>query len=188
MIAVAEGAGQDLLGAEATERDASGNLKLQDIGPFLCEKIKSYFKSEDISVVIRYFDPSYQIEAAQQTLRMHCSAICSRVTRFMQPWQVRLVLSSVFYTSASSMYRSSCSLRTRNDSTPPAAGGARFSLLQDSRHNSIEQSSRKQRLWITKPFNNQRPHNLTPEYNSPLSARFLRTNAPESPGCERRSH
>ena len=46
VIAVAEGAGQDLLGAEATERDASGNFKLKDIGPFLCEKIKSYFKSE----------------------------------------------------------------------------------------------------------------------------------------------
>ena len=86
------------------------------------------------------------------------------------------------------MFRSSCSQRTRNDSTAPAAGGARFSLLQDSRHNSTEQSSRKQRLWITKPFNNQRPHNLIPGCNSPLSALFLRTNARASPGCERRSH
>jgi 6-phosphofructokinase 1 len=63
VIAVAEGAGQDLLGANASERDASGNLKLKDIGPFLCEKIKSYFKTEGISVVIRYFDPSYQIRS-----------------------------------------------------------------------------------------------------------------------------
>ena len=63
VIAVAEGAGQDLLDAEASERDASGNLKLKDIGPFLCEKIKSYFKSEGIPVVIRYFDPSYQIRS-----------------------------------------------------------------------------------------------------------------------------
>jgi 6-phosphofructokinase 1 len=63
VIAVAEGAGQDLLGAGASERDASGNLKLQDIGPFLCEKIKSYFQSENIPVVIRYFDPSYQIRS-----------------------------------------------------------------------------------------------------------------------------
>ena len=31
--------------------------------PFLCEKIKSYFKTEGISVVIRYFDPSYQIRS-----------------------------------------------------------------------------------------------------------------------------
>jgi 6-phosphofructokinase 1 len=63
VIAVAEGAGQDLLETEATERDASGNIKLKDIGPFLCEKIKSYFKTEGISVVIRYFDPSYQIRS-----------------------------------------------------------------------------------------------------------------------------
>jgi hypothetical protein len=30
--------------------------------------------------------------------------------------------------------------------------GPTSSPLQDSRHNSIEQSSRKQRLWITKPI------------------------------------
>ena len=63
VIAVAEGAGQDLLGAETAERDASGNVKLKDIGPFLCEKIKSYFKTEGVPVVIRYFDPSYQIRS-----------------------------------------------------------------------------------------------------------------------------
>jgi 6-phosphofructokinase 1 len=63
VIAVAEGAGQDLLSADATQRDASGNVKLKDIGPFLCQKINSYFKAQDISVVIRYFDPSYQIRS-----------------------------------------------------------------------------------------------------------------------------
>jgi len=63
VIAIAEGVGQDLLGAETTERDVSGNVKLKDIGPFLCEKIKSYFKIEGIPVVIRYFDPSYQIRS-----------------------------------------------------------------------------------------------------------------------------
>ncbi len=63
VIAVAEGAGQDLLAAESKERDASGNVKLKDIGPFLCEEIKSYFKKEGISVVMRYFDPSYQVRS-----------------------------------------------------------------------------------------------------------------------------
>jgi hypothetical protein len=38
-------------------------IKLKGIGPFLCEKIKSCFKTEGISVVIRYFDPSYQIRS-----------------------------------------------------------------------------------------------------------------------------
>jgi 6-phosphofructokinase 1 len=63
VIAVAEGTRQDLLGTDAAARDASGNIKLRDIGPYLCEKITSYFKTEGISVVIRYFDPSYQIRS-----------------------------------------------------------------------------------------------------------------------------
>src|SRR5216110_1338165 len=37
VIAVAEGAGQDLLRADAGKRDASDNIKLKDIGPFLSE-------------------------------------------------------------------------------------------------------------------------------------------------------
>ena len=63
VIAAAEGAGQDLLKADPAERDASGNVKLKDIGPFLCEQIKSYFKAEGIPVVLRYFDPSYQVRS-----------------------------------------------------------------------------------------------------------------------------
>lgn len=63
VIAVAEGAGQDLLKADPTARDASGNVKLKDIGPFLREKIESFFKAEKIPVAIRYFDPSYQVRS-----------------------------------------------------------------------------------------------------------------------------
>jgi hypothetical protein len=37
VIAVAEGLGQGLLKADPSARDASGNVKLKDIGPFLCE-------------------------------------------------------------------------------------------------------------------------------------------------------
>lgn len=63
VIAVAEGAGQDLLQADNSERDASGNVKLKDIGPFLREKIASYFKAEGAPVVLRYFDPSYEVRS-----------------------------------------------------------------------------------------------------------------------------
>jgi 6-phosphofructokinase 1 len=63
VIAVAEGAGQDLLAAGPTERDTSGNVKLKDIGPFLGEHIKAYFKAEGMTIVTRYFDPSYQIRS-----------------------------------------------------------------------------------------------------------------------------
>ncbi|HKP03781.1 MAG TPA: ATP-dependent 6-phosphofructokinase [Chthoniobacterales bacterium] len=63
VIAIAEGAGQDLLGAEESERDASGNLKLKDVGRFFRAQIEAYFKAEGIPVAVRYFDPSYQIRS-----------------------------------------------------------------------------------------------------------------------------
>jgi 6-phosphofructokinase 1 len=63
VIAVAEGAGQDLLGSGETRYDASGNMILKDIGTFLRDQIDSYFKNEKIPIHIRYFDPSYSIRS-----------------------------------------------------------------------------------------------------------------------------
>jgi 6-phosphofructokinase 1 len=63
VIVVAEGAGQDLLGNKGEERDASGNVKLRDIGLFLREKIESYFRVEKIPMVMRYLEPSYIIRS-----------------------------------------------------------------------------------------------------------------------------
>jgi 6-phosphofructokinase 1 len=63
VIAVAEGAGQELLQTDKSERDASGNVKLKDIGLFLRQNIESYFKAEGMPVVVRYFDPSYQVRS-----------------------------------------------------------------------------------------------------------------------------
>lgn len=64
VVVVAEGAGQDLLAAGSGERDASGNAKLQDIGLFLRERIETYFKAEQIPMVMRYFDPSYIVRSS----------------------------------------------------------------------------------------------------------------------------
>lgn len=63
VIVVAEGAGQDLLTAAESERDASGNVKLGDIGPWLRSRIEAYFKAEAIPMTLRYFDPSYLIRS-----------------------------------------------------------------------------------------------------------------------------
>ena len=63
VIAIAEGAAQDLLEADASERDASGNVKLKDVGRFLRAQIETYFKAEGVPVAVRYFDPSYQIRS-----------------------------------------------------------------------------------------------------------------------------
>lgn len=63
VIVVAEGAGQDLLVQGESGKDASGNVKLNDIGPFLKDRIESHFKSAGVPVVMRYFDPSYVIRS-----------------------------------------------------------------------------------------------------------------------------
>jgi 6-phosphofructokinase 1 len=64
VVVVAEGAGQELLESSAKERDASGNVKLQDIGTFLRDKIDAYFKAEKVPAVMRYFDPSYIVRSS----------------------------------------------------------------------------------------------------------------------------
>src|SRR5262245_25705603 len=64
VIAVAEGAGQELLKNAGNERDASGNIKLRDIGLFLREKIEEWFKARKIPFIMRYFDPSYIVRSS----------------------------------------------------------------------------------------------------------------------------
>jgi 6-phosphofructokinase 1 len=64
VVVVAEGAGQDLLETGQAARDASGNVKLKDIGLLLRDRIEAHFKSEKIPVVVRYFDPSYIIRSS----------------------------------------------------------------------------------------------------------------------------
>jgi 6-phosphofructokinase 1 len=64
VVVVAEGAGQGLLESAQTQRDASGNVRLNDIGPFLRERIEDYFKAQKIPAVMRYFDPSYFVRSS----------------------------------------------------------------------------------------------------------------------------
>ncbi len=63
VIVVAEGAGQDLLPPAAERRDASGNLELKDIGRHLCDQLKRWSAEQQIEMVLRYFDPSYQVRS-----------------------------------------------------------------------------------------------------------------------------
>lgn len=62
VIIVAEGAGQKFFDV-TEERDASGNLKLGDIGVFLKNTMGEFFKKENIPVNIKYIDPSYIIRS-----------------------------------------------------------------------------------------------------------------------------
>lgn len=64
VIVIAEGAGQDLMPDQPAQRDASGNPRPRDIGPFLRDRILEYFAAERIPAQVRYFDPSYIIRSA----------------------------------------------------------------------------------------------------------------------------
>jgi 6-phosphofructokinase 1 len=64
VIVVAEGAGQHLFEEESNVRDASGNIKHQDIGIFLKDRIGDYFHERGTEVTIKYIDPSYIIRSA----------------------------------------------------------------------------------------------------------------------------
>lgn len=63
VIVVAEGAGQDLMPAGDPEHDASGNIKLRDIGIFLKAKISEHLDGRGIDHSIKYFDPSYLVRS-----------------------------------------------------------------------------------------------------------------------------
>jgi len=62
VIVVAEGFGQDLLNPTGA-LDASGNLRFGDIGIFLRDQIRAYFKNEGIEMHLKYIDPSYIIRS-----------------------------------------------------------------------------------------------------------------------------
>jgi len=79
VILVAEGAGQDLMRKkdQSVEKDASGNVRLLDIGIFLKNAITAYFQSVGTDVNLKYIDPSYMIRSvpANASDSIYCGAL-----------------------------------------------------------------------------------------------------------------
>jgi 6-phosphofructokinase 1 len=63
LVVVAEGAGQHLLGDASVARDASGNVRYEDIGVFLRDRIKRHFAERKLELNLKYIDPSYAIRS-----------------------------------------------------------------------------------------------------------------------------
>ena len=63
VIVVAEGAGQRYFEEGAQEHDESGNVRLKDIGLFLKNAITDHFNAKQISISLKYIDPSYMIRS-----------------------------------------------------------------------------------------------------------------------------
>ena len=78
VVIVAEGAGQDFF-QEKKEvgRDASGNIRLFDIGLLLKNRIEEYFQKINMEVNLKYFDPSYMIRsvAANASDSLFCGSL-----------------------------------------------------------------------------------------------------------------
>ncbi len=64
LIVVAEGTGQYFFESNTLGKDASGNIKNNDIGLFLKEKITEEFKTQNFPFTLKYIDPSYIIRSA----------------------------------------------------------------------------------------------------------------------------
>jgi len=75
VIVVAEGAGQRFFEENKNEQDASGNIKLKDIGLYLKEAISAYFAAKGIEISTKYIDPSYMIRSlpANANDRVFCN-------------------------------------------------------------------------------------------------------------------
>jgi len=79
VILVAEGAGQDIIRKdnEVMEKDASGNIRLLDVGMFLKMDIEEYFNKKGMEVNLKYIDPSYTIRSvpANASDSIYCGAL-----------------------------------------------------------------------------------------------------------------
>jgi len=80
LIAVAEGAGQHLIG-DSGQKDASGNKIFNDIGRFLRADMQEHFSREwDIDLNIKYISPSYVIRSVKAN--SEDSVFCADLARY----------------------------------------------------------------------------------------------------------
>ncbi|NPA48991.1 MAG: ATP-dependent 6-phosphofructokinase [Thermodesulfobacteria bacterium] len=95
VIVVAEGAGQKYVRPDPPEYDASGNLKLGDIGKFLKDKIKEYFTEKGMEIYLRYIDPSYIIRSVPAIVddRIYCGFLGQYATHAAMAGKTGLMVS-----------------------------------------------------------------------------------------------
>jgi len=74
VVCIAEGAGQDILAAGENATDASGNAILQDVGIWMRDEVKKFFKGD---ADVKYIDPSYIIRSIPTTSndRIYCKVL-----------------------------------------------------------------------------------------------------------------
>ena len=96
VVIVAEGAGQELL-TKTNETDASGNIKLADIGVYLRDEITKYFKNKHFHINLKYIDPGYQIRAAVTTANdsIYCERLGNNAVHAAMAGKTKMVVGLV---------------------------------------------------------------------------------------------
>ncbi|MGE4504249.1 MAG: ATP-dependent 6-phosphofructokinase [Desulfovibrionaceae bacterium] len=94
VIVLAEGAGQELF-ADISGSDASGNVRLGDIGARLSQEINTAFKAEGFPVTLKYIDPSYIIRSvpANTTDSIYCGFLGSHAVHAAMSGRTGMVVS-----------------------------------------------------------------------------------------------
>ncbi len=96
VVVVAEGAGQELIAKAATERDASGNVKLADVGLFLKERIRAHCQAAGSMADVKYFDPSYIIRSARanSTDSIYCDELARAAVHAAMAGKTGIIIGS----------------------------------------------------------------------------------------------
>lgn len=94
VILTAEGAGQELL-ERGGRADASGNIKLADIGVFLKDEINAFFKESGMEINLKYIDPSYIIRGtpANANDSIYCARLGANAVHAAMAGKTELVIS-----------------------------------------------------------------------------------------------
>jgi 6-phosphofructokinase 1 len=134
VIIVAEGALQDQLIKEHAT-DASGNVKMVDVGIYIKEQIKAYFKSKGTEVTLKYIDPilllrSIAIRCARRfPLRlMPSTATVLAMPLFTLRWRGRPSSSSALSTTSTFTFPSRRRFPSAVTLTPLRVSGATLSM------------------------------------------------------------
>lgn len=96
VIAVAEGAGQDLMQGKLGT-DPSGNQIYGDIGIFLKDKIAEYFKENNTDATVKYIDPSYIIRSVPANAQdsVYCLSLGHHVVHAAMTGCTEMIVGSV---------------------------------------------------------------------------------------------
>lgn len=78
VVVVAEGAGQHLMDA-SDDTDASGNVRLRDVGGLLREQVTRHFAAMGSPLTLKYLEPSYSIRSVRAD--PHDAVYCLRLAQ-----------------------------------------------------------------------------------------------------------